>query len=83
MEIRPTEKWDKAKALTELYKIQAEVHVYIATLEKAPKEYTFEHPFPVFNWLNAHDWLIYIPLHTVRHTRQMIEVMEDENYPKG
>ncbi|MEK7793695.1 MAG: DinB family protein [Candidatus Hydrogenedentota bacterium] len=82
MEIRPTEHWDRAKAIQEYYSIHGEVRAYIETLDKPIKEYTFEHPFPVFGWLNAHDWLIYVPLHTIRHSRQIIEVQEDPNYPK-
>src|SRR5579872_2966368 len=30
------------------------------------KQQTSEHPFPVFNTLNAYQWLIYIPLHNIR-----------------
>ena len=56
---------------------------YCETIDKPIKEYTLEHPFPVFGWLSAHDWLIYVPLHTIRHTKQLIEVQEHEGYPKG
>ncbi len=34
------------------------------------KEHTTEHPFPVFNTLNAYQWLLYIPLHNLRHDQQ-------------
>ena len=47
------------------------------------KEHIEEHPFPFFNPLNAYDWTIYVPLHTIRHSKQMIEVMETEGYPPG
>lgn len=82
-EIRPTENWDRATAFKNLYEMQGEVRAYIETLEGPVKNHTQEHPFPVFGWLNAHDWLIYVPLHMVRHTRQIIEVQEDANYPKS
>jgi hypothetical protein len=82
MEIRPTEHWDRAKTITEFYKIHGEVRAYIETMPREVKNRTFEHPFPVFNWLNAYDWLLYVPLHTVRHSKQMIEVQEDAKYPK-
>src|SRR5580658_4598909 len=42
--------------------------------EVALKEYTVEHPFAVFNTLNAYQWLIYAPLHTERHDKQIAEV---------
>lgn len=83
MEIRPTENWSRGKTLAEYYKIRGEVRGYVEDLDRPVKNYTEEHPFPVFGWLSAHDWLIYVPLHTIRHSRQIIEVQEDENYPKG
>ena len=39
------------------------------------------HPFPVFGPLNAYDWLIYVPLHTIRHSRQIVEVQQTAGYP--
>ena len=49
--------------------------------EKPIKSHVETHPFPVFGDLNAYDWTIYVPLHTIRHTKQMIEVMETDGYP--
>ena len=71
-----------AKTIEEFYKIRGKVRAYSETVEKSLKDHTVEHPFPIFSWLNAHDWLIYVPLHTIRHSRQIIEVQEDKNYPK-
>lgn len=84
-EIRPTEKWDRAKAIEEYYKVRGEVRAFAETVafEQPIKEHIFTHPFPVFGDLTAYDWLIYVPLHTVRHSKQIIEVQEDPNYPKG
>jgi len=48
----------------------------------ALKEFTSEHPFPVFNTLNAYDWLIYIPLHNMRHDLQIAEVKGSPGYAK-
>lgn len=31
--------------------------------------------------MNAHDWLVLQPMHAVRHTKQIVEVQEDANYP--
>ena len=81
-EIRPTEQWSRSDAIQKLYNIRGEVRAFAETIDRPIKEYTTEHPFPVFNWLNAHDWLIYIPLHTIRHSKQIIEVQEDKNYPE-
>lgn len=46
------------------------------------KEHTAEHPFPVFGTLNAYQWLIYIPQHTMRHDKQIAEVKSTPGYPK-
>lgn len=84
-EIRPTEKWDRATAIAEYYKVRGEVRAFAETVafEQPIKEHILTHPFPVFGDLTAYDWLIYVPLHTVRHSKQIIEVQEDPNYPKG
>jgi len=82
-EIRPTEHWDRRHAIEEFYKMHGEVRAYIETMDRECKNHTSEHPFPVFGTLSAYDWLIYVPLHTVRHSRQIIEVQEDPNYPKA
>jgi hypothetical protein len=46
------------------------------------KEMTAVHPFPVFNMLNTYQWLIYIPLHNLRHDLQIAEVKTSPGYPK-
>lgn len=46
------------------------------------KEHTSEHPFPIFNTLNAYQWLLYIPLHNLRHDQQIAEVKASPGYPK-
>lgn len=81
-EIQPTEKWGREKAIKEFYKIHGEVRAYIETMPREIKNHTVKHPFPIFGWLNAHDWLLYLPLHTVRHCKQIIEVQADPKYPK-
>jgi hypothetical protein len=48
----------------------------------ALKEHTEVHPFPIFGMLNAYQWLIYIPLHTERHDKQIAEVKATAGYPK-
>ena len=47
----------------------------------ALKEHTDEHPMPVFGTLNAYQWLIYVPLHTMRHDKQIAEVKATAGYP--
>jgi uncharacterized damage-inducible protein DinB len=49
--------------------------------EVALKEHTSDHPFPVFGTLNAYQWLIYIPLHNIRHNQQIAEVKASPGLP--
>jgi uncharacterized damage-inducible protein DinB len=50
--------------------------------QAALKEHTVDNPFPVFGTLNGYQWLIYIPLHTMRHDKQIAEVKATAGYPK-
>lgn len=43
------------------------------------KAHASDHPFPVFNMLNAYQWLLYIPLHNLRHNQQIGEVLRAVN----
>ncbi len=45
----------------------------------ALKEHTRDNPF--FGTLNAYHWLIYAPMHTLRHVKQMLEVKGTAGYP--
>jgi hypothetical protein len=61
---------------------RAEIDKFAAETEVALKEHTAEHPFPIFGTLNAYQWLIYVPLHTERHDKQIAEVKATAGYPK-
>ena len=55
---------------------------FAGTTDIALKSYTLDHPFPVFGTLNAYQWLIYIPLHNIRHNQQIGEVKANPGFPK-
>ena len=44
------------------------------------KAYTVANPF--FGPLNGHQWLLYIPLHNLRHNLQIAEVKTASDYPR-
>jgi hypothetical protein len=44
------------------------------------KAYTSANPF--FGSLNAHQWLLYIPLHHLRHNQQIADVKASAAYPR-
>jgi hypothetical protein len=39
-------------------------------------------PNPFFGDLNAHQWLLYIPLHHLRHNQQIAEVKATPGFPR-
>src|SRR5260370_16036280 len=65
------------------YKIARAKTLKFAEETEVPlKEHTAEHPFPVFGTLSAYPWLIYIPLHNMRHDQQIAEVKASPGFPK-
>jgi hypothetical protein len=55
--------------------------VRFATETDVPlKQHTLDNPF--FGTLNGYQWLIYAPLHTMRHDKQIAEVKATAGYPR-
>jgi hypothetical protein len=81
-EIQPTEHWDRARAIREFYAAHGELRAYVETMDRTIKDRTQQSVVPALGWLNGYDWLSSIPLPVTRHTKQIIEVQSDSNYPK-
>ena len=60
---------------------RARVLKYARETDAPLKAHTAANPF--FGSLNAHQWLLYIPLHHLRHNQQIAEVKASEAYPRG
>ena len=71
----------KAEAKARFEKQRAAFVKFARETDAALKEHTAEHPFAMFNPLNAYQWLIYAPLHTMRHDKQIAEVKATAGYP--
>jgi hypothetical protein len=80
-EIRPTGETSRAELVERFLGLYDEVEAFVRDTDAPLKAHTVEHPFPIFNTLSAYDWTLYVPLHTIRHSKQMIEVMETAGYP--
>ena len=80
--IVPTGKMTQAEVRETFEKQRREIVKFAAETDVALKEHTVEHPFPIFGTLNAYQWLIYAPLHTMRHDKQIAEVKATAGYPK-
>lgn len=80
--IVPTGKLTQAEVRERFEKQRAEIEKFAKETQVELKQYTVEHPFAFFNTLNAYQWLIYVPLHTMRHDKQIAEVKATTGYPK-
>jgi hypothetical protein len=79
-EIVPKGEMNQAEVKERFLRQRADI-VRFATESKAPlKQGIVENAF--FGPLNGYHWLIYIPLHTMRHDKQIAEVKATPGYPK-
>lgn len=81
-QIQPKGKMTRAEIISRYKEGRAKTLKFTEETQLPMKEHTFEHPLPIFNTLNAYQWLIYIPLHNMRHDQQIAEVKASPNFPK-
>lgn len=79
-QIKPTGK-TRAEILKGLEEARAKTLKFTKETTLALKSHTQEHPFKIFGTLNAYQWLIYIPLHNLRHNQQIVEVKASAGFP--
>jgi hypothetical protein len=80
--IVPSGKMTRAEVRETFLRQRVDIEKFAKETQIALKEYTVQHPFEIFNTLNAYQWLIYAPLHTERHDKQIAEVKATPGYPK-
>jgi hypothetical protein len=80
-EIKPRGDLTRAEIMSRFAQVRANTLQFAERTQIALKEQTSEHPFPVFGTLNAYQWLIYIPLHNMRHDKQIEEVKSTAGFP--
>jgi len=71
----------KAEVIRRFNEARAKTIKFAQDTQLPLKEHTFDHSFPVFKTLNAYQWLLYIPLHNLRHDQQIAEVKATPGYP--
>jgi hypothetical protein len=79
--IVPSGKLTRDELIAKLKEARAKSLKFAEETKLPLKAHTLDHPFPVFNTLNAYQWLIYIPLHNIRHNKQIEEVKSDPKFP--
>ncbi len=80
-EIVPAGKMSRTEVLAVFAEQRVPIVKFAEETQVALKEHTSEHPFAIFNTLNAYDWLLYIPFHTMRHVKQIQEVKATSGFP--
>ena len=80
--IVPSGKITRAELMVKLREARAKTREYAVQTNDGLHSHTTDHIFPVFNTLSAYQWLIYIPLHNIRHNQQIEEVKASESFPK-
>jgi hypothetical protein len=81
--IVPAGKLTRDEVIAKLKESRARTLKFAEDTKQPLKAHTLDHPFPVFNTLNAYQWLIYIPLHNIRHNKQIEELKADPNFSKS
>lgn len=78
--IVPKGKMTLAQVKERFEKQRMEIVRFATETEVALKQYTLDNAF--FGTLNGYHWLIYAPLHTMRHDKQIAEVKGTAGYPQ-
>lgn len=71
----------RAEAIRRFKEVRANTIRFADETQIPVKQHTAEHPFPIFKTLNAYQWLLYIPLHNLRHNQQIAEIKATSGYP--
>jgi hypothetical protein len=72
----------REQVIARFRELRAKTIEFAETTQLPLKEHTTAGPFPVFDPLNAYQFLLYIPLHNIRHNQQLAEVKATPGYPK-
>lgn len=73
----PHHHWTREQTIARYKTGRAKTLQFVEEVDQPLKDRLSSHPFPVFNMLNAHQWLLYIPLHNQRHNQQIAESLKE------
>jgi hypothetical protein len=80
-DIVPSGTLDRKIVMARFAEARGTTLAFVQSTDFPLKEHLAEHPFPVFNPLNAYQWVLYIPLHNMRHDKQIEEVKATAGFP--
>ena len=78
--IKPQQAMSRADLMARYGEQRQRALAYARDSDRPVKAHTAPNPF--FGDLNAHQWLLYIPLHNERHNQQIAEVKTTPGYPR-
>jgi uncharacterized damage-inducible protein DinB len=76
----PTGRWTPAETLDHFLKSRAQT---VEFLESTPDLREHVADSPLGQPMDAYEWLLFIAAHSQRHTKQILEVKSDPNFPKS
>jgi hypothetical protein len=77
----PTGRWTPSETLDHFLKSRARTIEFLKSTPDLREHASADNPFQ--QPLDAYDWLLFIGAHSERHTKQMLEVNADPNFPKN
>jgi uncharacterized damage-inducible protein DinB len=78
--VTPTGRWTSADTLDRFLKTRSQT---IALLEFTPDLRAHASDSPLGQQLDAYEWVLFMAAHRQRHTKQILEVKADPNFPKS
>jgi len=75
--LEPHHHWTQEETIARFQEGRAKTLQFVEEVDQPMKDRVARHPFPVFDLLNAHQWLLYIPLHNARHNQQIAEILKE------
>ncbi|MGC9945546.1 MAG: DinB family protein [Bryobacteraceae bacterium] len=75
--LEPHRHWTRDETIERYQAGRARTLQLAEEVDRPLKGHLAKHPFPVFDMLNAYQWLLYIPLHNVRHNQQIAESLKE------
>ena len=79
-EFRPAARWTPADTLDHFLKSRART---VELMQSAPDLRSHVVDSPLGQPLDAYQWLLFMAAHSERHTKQILEVKADPNFPKN
>ena len=76
----PTGRWTAAESIDHFQKSRAKTLEFLQSTPDLRAHASSDNPFQ--QPLDAYDWLLFIAAHSERHTKQILEVKADPNFPK-